>query len=77
METYEISLEFIYRLARSYPTYEEWKHRQHAELSNEGMGSYPTYEEWKLATNSKGKYLPLCSYPTYEEWKHDNFNIII
>jgi len=31
----------------SYPTYEEWKHRNKIELRCIKKRSYPTYEEWK------------------------------
>ena len=55
---------------RSYPTYEEWKHRPSEVELRKYNCSYPTYEEWKLTFLLALPSSPsTSSYPTYEEWK--------
>ena len=56
---------------RSYPTYEEWKHRSLLTSSNFDSSSYPTYEEWKQIMIKCTYFNTDSSYPTYEEWKQE------
>jgi len=54
----------------SYPTYEEWKHKENERIkSSWNKSSYPTYEEWKHFYFLPFFHSIFRSYPTYEEWK--------
>jgi len=49
---------FSQSFARSYPTYEEWKHSILRKVEMLENSSYPTYEEWKLYQSEK--FLESC-----------------
>ena len=51
METLFLYVYAQLNLKRSYPTYEEWKHRSLSGVFFLTFSSYPTYEEWKLEWN--------------------------
>jgi len=56
--------------ARSYRTYEEWKHAFFTDTGRINIRSYRTYEEWKLFfCTSYIAPFSFSSYRTYEEWK--------
>ena len=52
-----------------YPTYEELKLTNSANIKDGVIGFYPTYEELKLKAPTCQEVWEWCFYPTYEELK--------